>query len=351
MTLSGAITLTGALTVTSPNLAIATAGATLSGGGSLNLTNLASNAIKGVTSTATLTNLDKITGAGTISGLVLVNQAGGSINGNQTTALTLDTGANTIANAGLIENVGAGGTQIISAVNNTGTLMVTKGVLTAGAAVSGSGVVKIAGGVADFAAAFSENVSFTSTTGVLELANSQAYTGQVTGFSKTKEPHRWICSMRIAFSGSTKASFSGTTASGVLTVTDGVHTSKITLLGNYTCHSTFNVSSDGHGGTTVVDPTAAPTGRTPPMLPLITAMAGFRSARRRGGSRARHRGAPGLGRPCPPGLRRDLPSAGTPGFRGTPWRCRRRRRRRSPRRRGSSRPAGSPPWPRPRRPG
>jgi hypothetical protein len=43
---------------------------------------------------------------------------------------------------------------------------------------------------------------------------------------------------------------------GTLTVTDGSHTANIALLGNYLA-STFVASSDGHGGTNVVDPAAA----------------------------------------------------------------------------------------------
>ncbi|MGH9809483.1 MAG: hypothetical protein ACRD9W_19890, partial [Terriglobia bacterium] len=40
---------------------------------------------------------------------------------------------------------------------------------------------------------------------------------------------------------------------GTLSVTDGTHTTNITLLGNYLA-STFVTSSDGHGGTSIVDP-------------------------------------------------------------------------------------------------
>jgi hypothetical protein len=36
-------------------------------------------------------------------------------------------------------------------------------------------------------------------------------------------------------------------------VTDGSHSAKIALLGNYLA-STFTTSSDGHGGTNVIDP-------------------------------------------------------------------------------------------------
>ena len=47
--------------------------------------------------------------------------------------------------------------------------------------------------------------------------------------------------------------FSGTSSGGTLSVTDGTHTANIALLGNYMA-STFVASSDGHGGTSVVNP-------------------------------------------------------------------------------------------------
>jgi Ca2+-binding RTX toxin-like protein len=47
--------------------------------------------------------------------------------------------------------------------------------------------------------------------------------------------------------------FSGTKAGGTLTVTDGTNTANISLIGNY-LNSSWTVSSDGSGGTTLVDP-------------------------------------------------------------------------------------------------
>jgi hypothetical protein len=74
----------------------------------------------------------------------------------------------------------------------------------------------------------------------------------VTGLSKTGTNSLDLTD--IAFTGGvTKATYSGTTTAGTLTVTDGAHTAHIKLIGNY-LGSTFTVSSDGHGGTTVVDP-------------------------------------------------------------------------------------------------
>jgi hypothetical protein len=218
-----------------------------------------------------LTNLDRITGAGTISGLVLANKAGGVIDADQTGALSLDTGTSTIANAGTLESTSTGGLMIASAVANIGTLQVTKGTLKVERGVTGAGVVKIVGGVADFASSFSEKVTFGGA-GVLELARSVSYAGHISGFSKTGTTSLDLVDIGFV-SGTTKASYSGTTTSGVLTVTDGTHTAKIHLTGNYTA-STWTLTSDGHGGTKVVDPTAPASGASSPRA-LITAMAGF----------------------------------------------------------------------------
>src|SRR6516165_3460407 len=58
-----------------------------------------------------------------------------------------------------------------------------------------------------------------------------------------------------------RPTYSGTASGGTLTVTDGSHTANIALLGNYIA-STFVTSSDGHGGTNVVDPSATETSQT-----------------------------------------------------------------------------------------
>src|SRR5262249_38707422 len=78
----------------------------------------------------------------------------------------------------------------------------------------------------------------------------------------------------IAFGSATLASFSGTTSGGVLTVSDAQnHVAHIKLVGDYT-HSTFNVSSDGSGGTLVIDPPADSFNFTHLATPPATAPAG-----------------------------------------------------------------------------
>jgi len=146
------------------------------------------------------------------------------------------------------------------------------GTLTVDGAVTGTGTAEIDGGTADFAGSFSQNVAFLGAGGgTLELAHSQTYAGEISGFSRTGTTTLDL--EDIAFiSGTTTATYSGAATSGVLTVTDGTHIARITLEGNY-LSSKFTVSSDGHGGTSIGDPAAvASTHR------FVAAMAGFGSS-------------------------------------------------------------------------
>ena len=118
-------------------------------------------------------------------------------------------------------------------------------------------------------------MTFTGTTGVLELAHSQTYTGKVSGLS-TKGTSSLDLLDIVFTKGVTKATYSGSKSSGILTVTDGTHTAKITLMGNYTL-STFKVSDDTHGGTrsSIRRPHTAlqPYRRGRPRLPAAPAVA------------------------------------------------------------------------------
>ncbi|HXV00311.1 MAG TPA: hypothetical protein VG166_07425 [Caulobacteraceae bacterium] len=178
-----------------------------------------------------------------------------------------------ISSTGVVVGVGSGG-SIQSALDNEGALVADGGTLTISGAVTGSGIARILAGTLDVARAFTQDVDFPGTTGELELGRSRGYTGTISGFSKTGATSLDLDD--IAFiSGTTKATFSGTTASGVLTVTDGTNTANIHLSGDYTS-STFAVSNEGHGGVLIVDPplaAALPASASP--QPLVHAMAGF----------------------------------------------------------------------------
>jgi len=260
LTLQGAIVNSGRFQLVGSSaattLTIGSGSATLSGGGNVLMNDSARNVIVGATSAATLTNVDNvITGAGDLGdgSLTLVNDAKGVIAGSQAMALIVDTGANAIVNAGVILARGAGGVTIQSAVASSGLLEADGGTLTVNGAVTGTGSAMIYSGTLDFTSSFSQNVVFQKTTGQLELTQSQSYAGTVSGFSKTGGTSLDL--RDIGFVSSTEATFSGTASGGILTVTDGTHTAHIALRGDYTA-STFTASSDGHGGTIVVDPTA-----------------------------------------------------------------------------------------------
>jgi hypothetical protein len=216
-----------------------------------------------------------ISGDGTIGtgadGLKLVNH--GLIDG---ASLTINTGAATIFNGGTIEETTANKTTTVkSAVQNEGVLSVMAGTLAVNGAVSGTGSVKIGGGVAEFEAGVSQIVAFTGKTGQLQLGDSQAFTGVISGFSKTGGTSLDLRDINY-IAGVTQATF----ANGVLTVTDTDHTATIKLDGDYS-NSTFTVSSDGDGGTLVVDPTVRPAsavGASPGWLAAAMAAMGARPA-------------------------------------------------------------------------
>jgi len=111
-----------------------------------------------------------------------------------------------------------------------------------------------AGETLELASAFSGQISFTAPTGVLKLLNSESFAGTVAGMSGQDA----IDFADIDVTKVQQPTYSGTDSDGTLTVTDGSHAANIALLGNYLA-STFVTSSDGHGGTNVVDASAAET--------------------------------------------------------------------------------------------
>jgi hypothetical protein len=96
---------------------------------------------------------------------------------------------------------------------------------------------------------YSGQVVFTATTGILELLKSSGFAGTVAGMTADDIiDFDMIDPTKVQV-----PTYSGDGSGGTLTVTDGSHTASIALLGNY-LSSTFVASSDGHGGTKVVDP-------------------------------------------------------------------------------------------------
>ena len=87
----------------------------------------------------------------------------------------------------------------------------------------------------------------------LVLDAAASFHGVVAGFGNNGDPDR-IDVANIAFGTVTSKkgplSYNGNLLSGTLTVTDGVHTANIALIGQYMA-SEFAVSTDGHGGTLI----------------------------------------------------------------------------------------------------
>jgi hypothetical protein len=96
--------------------------------------------------------------------------------------------------------------------------------------------------------ASADNVTFQlDGTGGLELDAASAYTGKVSGFGNGGNTAQSIDLTNIAFNGNVHRSYSGTTTSGVLTVTSGTTVvAKINMVGNYTT-SSFKLGADSGG--------------------------------------------------------------------------------------------------------
>jgi hypothetical protein len=108
-----------------------------------------------------------------------------------------------------------------------------------------------AGETLEVASPFSGSVTFAGASGTLKLDNSSSFAGTVAGMTGQD-------TIDFADMDPTKVqqpTFNGNSTGGTLNVTDGTHSANIALLGNYMA-SVFVAGSDGHGGTSVVDPPA-----------------------------------------------------------------------------------------------
>src|ERR1700744_1366327 len=117
-----------------------------------------------------------------------------------------------------------------------------------------------AGATLELTGADSGSITFSGSTGTLVLDPSTLFTGELINLTGDGDPSSsdQIDLRDIAFVPGTTESYAGNSSEGVLTVTDAQsHTANIPLVGNYT-NSSFTLSSDGHGGTTVIDPPATP---------------------------------------------------------------------------------------------
>jgi hypothetical protein len=141
---------------------------------------------------------------------------------------------------------GAPGSTAIAPSGNAGAASTPLSVETAPAVTVADGASVEIGG------ASAQSVTFTGTTGTLKLDHSLAFTGAVSGLAGTDA----LDLADVIYGANTQVTYLGNTAGGTLTVTDGTNTANISLQGDY-LSSTWTISSDGNGGTTVVDPVAS----------------------------------------------------------------------------------------------
>ncbi len=201
-------------------------------------------------------------GEGTSTGAAN-HQVTGDIGGNGGFSAIVPTLTDGIVNSSLLQGNLAGGSVAATAVSldtnggsSLGLALTMEG--PAPFSVGTAATVTVAdGATVEIDGASAQSVTFTGTTGTLKLDNPLAFTGEISGLAGSDA----IDLASIKYGSNTTAAFSGGANSGTLTVTDGTNTAHIDLLGDY-LHSGWTLSSDGNGGTLVVDPPLFPDATT-----------------------------------------------------------------------------------------
>jgi hypothetical protein len=253
--LSGIINNTGIIMLSSTgsetDLLLTGNGITLQGGGQVILSDNSMNVITGTSPMATLTNADNtISGAGQIGAGQMTLDNAGTIVATGSNALVIDTGSNTVTNSGTLAATGSGGLVVLSAVDNSGTLLADGGSLTFAATVTGSGNAQIHGtATLEFGAASAENTTFAAdAAGTLKLGDVLGFSGMIAGFDGNDQ----LDLVNMQFSGDLSLSYAADASGtdGTLTISDGTHTAVILLMGQYDANG-FHATSDNGNGTFV----------------------------------------------------------------------------------------------------
>jgi hypothetical protein len=120
--------------------------------------------------------------------------------------------------------------------------------------LNGDGVIGMpvvaAGQTMELTGAYSGTIAFAGATGTLEIDHSATFSGTIAGQLAIGDV---IDLADITAGANATIAYSGNNSPGTLTVSDGTNIASIALLGNYSL-ANFTASSDGHGGTSIVDP-------------------------------------------------------------------------------------------------
>jgi hypothetical protein len=114
---------------------------------------------------------------------------------------------------------------------------------------SGSATIG-AGATLELSAANSSSVTFTSSTGMLDLDQPSTFDGVIYGFTGNGTLSG---SDQIDLKGINFSNIQDSYSNGVLTVTNGTQSAELDFHGSYVL-ANFEFASDGHGGTIVYDP-------------------------------------------------------------------------------------------------
>jgi hypothetical protein len=228
-------------------------GITLQGGGNLTLSDSAYNVISGSLPSVTFNNVDNvISGAGQLGGGSLSLTNGGTIIASGVNALVIDTGSNVVVNTGTIEATGSGGLEILSSIVNSGLIMAEGGShVFIGGDVSGAGHVEITGAASvELVGGDTNNVVIdANASAALVLDDATQFTGAISGLNSDDS----VDLRDVAFGANTTTSYADNGhGGGVLTVSDGVNTVQLALVGDYQSQN-FSLASDGQGGTLLIN--------------------------------------------------------------------------------------------------
>ena len=155
-------------------------------------------------------------------------------------------GTGVISNAGTVVKSGLGTAALYAGMFNYGTVEVESGSLMLAGGVSGTGSFVLEGAATltfDAAVGGQETMSFLYPSGTLEVETAGQFGAAISGFAAGAE----IDAAAVGFvTGTTAVGFNG----GTLTVSDGGQSAAFVLSGSYAAGS-FQIASDGHGGTAV----------------------------------------------------------------------------------------------------
>jgi fibronectin-binding autotransporter adhesin len=154
------------------------------------------------------------------------------------------TTSNAVISSGATETVFSGGTAVSTTVSGGAETVSSGGTLT-GATLSGGKVEIMSSGTAG-------SSTITISSGTLLLDDSQSFNGTVAGLADANQKID-LADIIFNFASLQPMQYSDSGGSGTLTVTDGIHTAHLALIGTYTVAS-FKMAADSNSGTIITDP-------------------------------------------------------------------------------------------------